>query len=356
MPRKSKSKSTSPTKPPETLALSDLHIYLQSLEKDHQSLLKNIKKKRTELNNFVEQMRTVATEMFHRASPFFKEMGELDQEIHAIFNEIFNTRKMGKQTLAKVQGIYRSLQLGGIISPKFQEDEDEDEELDDLFDNEQQHNDFSEENARNNHQHYQTQPESELSSRAGTNESRKIRQTFLKLAEIFHPDKVTDSETQMTHTEIMKEINKAYQEGDLARLLEIERQYEVGDSIDVNSEDDLTRRCKKLEQQNEILKIQYENLKRELRLSKNTPEGAMLSDHRKAAKQGIDFTGLMLKTLESQINVVREIRNFVRDFKDKKITVQQFSAGPEILRNMNQQFLEDMLEEMFEEFEGVIHF
>ncbi|HLO84963.1 MAG TPA: J domain-containing protein [Nostocaceae cyanobacterium] len=352
MPRKTTSKSP---KQPEILALSDLHIYLQALEKDHQSLLKNIKKKRTELNNFVEQMRTVATEIFHRASPLFKEMGELDQEIHALFNELFSTRKMGKQTYAKVQGIYRSLQLGGIISPRFQEDEDEDEELDDLFDHEQQPNHFSEEH-RQNHQHYQTQPESELSSRAGTNESRKIRQTFLKLAEIFHPDKVTDTETQMSHTEIMKEINKAYQEGDLARLLEIERQYEVGDNIDVNSEDDLTRRCKKLEQQNEILKIQYENLKRELRLAKNTPEGAMLADHRKAAKQGIDSTGLMLKALESQINVVREIRNFVRDFKDKKITVQQFSAGPEILRNMNQQFIEDMLEEMLEQFEVEFNF
>jgi hypothetical protein len=45
----------------------------------------------------------------------------------------------------------------------------------------------------------------------------------------------------MRHTEIMKEINKAYQEGDLARLLEIERRYQVGETIDSNSEDDLTR-------------------------------------------------------------------------------------------------------------------
>ncbi|MFM6476490.1 MAG: molecular chaperone DnaJ, partial [Dolichospermum sp.] len=86
-------------------------------------------------------------------------------------------------------------------------------------------------------------------------------QTFLRLAEIFHPDKVKDNETQMTHTEIMKEINKAYQEGDLARLLEIERQYEVGEAIDNNSEDDLSRRCKNIEQHNQILKTQYEKLK-----------------------------------------------------------------------------------------------
>ncbi|MHC5829381.1 MAG: J domain-containing protein, partial [Nostoc sp.] len=127
--------------------------------------------------------------------------------------------------------------------------------------------------AEGRHQHWQAQESVESASVARTENSRKIRQTFLRLAEIFHPDKVKDSETQRYHTEIMKEINKAYQEGDLARLLEIERIQEVGEVIDNNSEDDLTRKCRTLEQQNQILLTQYENLKRELRLTKNTPEG-----------------------------------------------------------------------------------
>ncbi|MFN6034516.1 MAG: molecular chaperone DnaJ, partial [Dolichospermum sp.] len=173
---------------------------------------------------------------------------------------------------------------------------------------------------------------------------------------IFHPDKVKDNETQMTHTEIMKEINKAYQEGDLARLLEIERKYEVGEIIDNNSENDLSRKCKTIEQQNEILKNQYEKLKQELRLVKNTPEGTMVADYKKATKQGVDCIALMLETMQTQIKMVAEIRDFVQDFKDKKITIKEFLAGPESLRSTQEDMMEELLEKMMEEFGEMMNF
>lgn len=340
MPRTSSSTSHSIKSTP--LALSELHIRLEVLEKEHQSLLKQIKRKRTELNNFIEKMRCLATEIFHRATPSLKKMSDLDREIHALFDEIFTSRKFGKQTEKNIQGVYRKLQMAGIISPKF-EREQEDIGLDELFEN------FQSQGAEHHRQHWQTQQEPADASINIKDESRKIRQTFLKLAEIFHPDKVTDSETQMYHTEIMKEINKAYQDGDLARLLEIEKQHELGEYIDNNSEDDLTRKCKTLEQQNQILKNQYDKLKRELRQAKNTPEGAMVSDSRKAAKKGIDSIEQMLETVEVQINIVTQIRNFVKDFKEQKITIKEFLGGPEVLYSLNQEVMEDLLEQMLSE-------
>jgi hypothetical protein len=351
MARKTKTASSTTVTP---LALSDLHLQLEGLEKEHQSLLKQIKKKRTELNNFVEKMRSLATEVFHRVSPNMKTMAELDAEIHALFAEILNTRKMGKQTQKNIQSLYRSLQMGGIISYKHIEEEkenDDNEELDELFED----ND-SQENHQRRRQFWEAEQDSESPTVARTDESRKIRQTFLRLAEIFHPDKVKDNETQMTHTEIMKEINKAYQDGDLARLLEIERKYEVGETIDNNSEDDLSRRCKNIEQHNQILKNQYEKLKQELRLAKNTPEGSMVADYKKAAKQGIDCIELMLETIQSQTKIVAEIRDFVQDFKDKKITIKEFLAGPESLRSVQEDMMEELLERMMEEFGGMMDF
>ena len=351
MARKTKTASSTTVTP---LALSDLHLQLEGLEKEHQSLLKQIKKKRTELNNFVEKMRSLATEVFHRVSPNMQTMAELDAEIHALFTEILNTRKMGKQTQKNIQSLYRSLQMGGIISYKPIEEEkenDDNEELDELFED----ND-SQENHQRRRQFWEAEQDSESPTVARTDESRKIRQTFLRLAEIFHPDKVKDNETQMTHTEIMKEINKAYQDGDLARLLEIERKYEVGETIDNNSEDDLSRRCKNIEQHNQILKNQYEKLKQELRLAKNTPEGSMVADYKKAAKQGIDCIELMLETIQSQTKIVAEIRDFVQDFKDKKITIKEFLAGPESLRSVQEDMMEELLERMMEEFGGMMDF
>jgi hypothetical protein len=352
MVRKTKTVSSNTVTP---LALSDLHLQLEGLEKEHQSLLKQIKKKRTELNNFVEKMRSLATEVFQRVSPNMKKMAELDTEIHGLFTEILTTRKMGKQTQKNIQSLYRSLQMGGIISYKHIEEEEEEnddnEELNELFEN-----DDSQENHQRRRQFWETEQDSQSPTVPRTEDSRKIRQTFLRLAEIFHPDKVKDNETQMTHTEIMKEINKAYKEGDLARLLEIERKYEVGETIDNNSEDDLTRKCKSIEQQNQILKNQYDKLKQELRLAKNTPEGSMVADYKKAAKQGVDCIALMLETMQAQTKIITEIRDFVWNFKEQKITIKEFLAGPESLRSNQKDMMEELLEKMMEEFGEMMDF
>jgi chaperonin cofactor prefoldin len=346
MPRITSSPSHSTRATP--LALSELHIRLQVLEQKHQSLLKQIKKKRTELKNFIERMRSLATEIFHQASPSFQKMAELDQDIHALFEEIFTTRKFGKQTLKNIEAVYLNLQFTGIISPKTRHQKFN-PELDELFNSSEPESDFSGENAESQNQHWQTQESVESQSVGRTDDKRKIRETFLRLAEIFHPDKVKDSETQRYHTEIMQSINQAYQEGDLARLLEIERIHQVGEVIDNNSEDDLTRKCRTLEQQNQILVTQYENLKQELRLAKNTPEGAMVSDSRKAAKKGIDSMAVMVETIDNQINVVSKVRDFVKDFREEKITIKEFLAGPASMDSLDEEFMEDILEQMLSE-------
>jgi hypothetical protein len=139
----------------------------------------------------------------------------------------------------------------------------------------------------------------------------------------------------------MKEINRAYQEGDLARLLEIERQHHLGETIDNSTEDDVTRRCINLEKQNEILKTQYKKLKQELHLARNTAEGAMVSDSRKAAKQGIDYTSIMLKQLKSQINIIADIHDFIKDFREQKITIKDFLSGPPSLRSIREEMMEE---------------
>ena len=321
--------SPSTFSPATSLALSSFHIRLETLEKEHQWLLKQIKKKRTEQQNFLEQMRAVATEIHSRCTPCFQKMASLDEEIHSLFDEILTARKLGKQTKKNIEQVYRSLQVAGIISVKLSSIQNDLSE--DFFEAEEE-DDFSDSNNQNTNsyqdseQGYQeTQPDFSSANRAKG--SKKIRQTFLRLAEIFHPDKVKDSDIQMHHTEIMKEINKAYQEGDLAKLLEIERLHQVEESFSINSEDDLTRQCNKLEQHNEFLKTQYENLKSELRLAKNTNEGQMVSGYRKAVKEGIDPVSQTVEQLESEIEVTSSICNFVKDFRDKKITIKQFLGG-----------------------------
>lgn len=344
MPRK-KTSVSKVTYSVSSLALSELHIRLETLEEEHKAILKKIKKKQTEIKNFVEQMRSIASQMFTKVSPCMQRIADLDREIHQLFDEILTTRKLGIKSKKTIEEIYENLQEMGLISYKIDND-DEDIELDEMFEtSDEEDREFANQN-RQKYSYDNQQHETASANKSET--SRKIRQTFLKLAEIFHPDKVTDNETQMRHNEIMKEINKAYQEGDIAKLLEIEKQYKLGEIVDINSEDDLTRKCERIEEQNNTLKTQYDNLKRELRQVKNTPEGAIVADYRKAVKQGTDLFEDMIEEIEVQINYVEEVRNFVLDFRDKKITIQKFLKGPSFI-SIKQKMMEEMMEKMMQE-------
>ena len=49
----------------------------------------------------------------------------------------------------------------------------------------------------------------------------------------------------------------------------------------------------------------------------------MVKEYRAAKKQGLDAVAEMVSELKSQLQSLENIRNFVRDFRDKKITHDQ---------------------------------
>ena len=49
------------------------------------------------------------------------------------------------------------------------------------------------------------------------------------------------------------------------------------------------------------------------------------------------------------IEIIEDVRNFVRDFKDKKITVKRFLEGPESIQQLGREMMEEMMEQMFRE-------
>jgi hypothetical protein len=172
-------------------------------------------------------------------------------------------------------------------------------------------------------------------------ELKKIRQLFLRLAESFHPDKVTDTSEKEYRTEIMKEINLAYQNGDLARLLAIEKQQELEAVIDRDSSDDLTRHCTKVEAENAFLKEQLETLKQKLKHTKKSQQGEITAVFQKMTKYGGDPMSEALREVEAHVKVVEQIHKFVHDFRDRRITIKEFIQGPEFLRQ--QQISEEEL-------------
>ena len=334
MPRSQPPTSSTFTESTTSLGLSAFHERYRLLEEEHQWFLKQIKRKRTELKNFFNQMRTVATQIFAQAAPLYQKLNEFDTKIHGLFEEILTQSQLGKNSRQDILGVYHSLQSMGLLSQKkMRVEEDEESELDDLFndlfeeEDTQAEENFFDQNARESHQSSPEDTNSESSTPSP--EAKPIRQTFLRLAALFHPDKVTDPETKMHHTEVMKEVNRAYQEGDIARLLEIEKQHhqQVDINPDNSTQTEIERLCIRREQDNQLLKTQYENLKKELRVARNTPSGEMVKNYRACKKQGIDAVDQIVLELETQVQTIENIYKFVQDFRDKKITIKEFIQG-----------------------------
>jgi chaperonin cofactor prefoldin len=352
MARKPNTATTRETKPasqkpeaPAGLALSDLRIRLEFLEKNNEKLLQQIGKKRTELDNLIEQIQELGRELAQRSAPVLQEMWSIDQQIHAVFAEIFNGRKLGKQTRQNIQRIYQNMQLAGLISPNLdgagQSDQDEMDDFEDDF------ADFGE--ADSEWSGYRSADDlGDSAAKPDRDELKKIRQLFLRLADVFHPDKAGADADQEYHAEVMKEINQAYQNGDLAKLLAIEKQHQMGDMIDRNNEDDLTQRCARVEQENEFLQSQFDSLKQELRLAKNSQEGAMVKDHRQFLKAGIDPISEAISEAEEQCALVKDVYEFVVKFRDKKITIKEFLLGPPMMQQPDEIDIEDLLMEFLE--------
>ena len=78
------------------LAISDLRIRLEFLERDNEKLLKQIEKKRTELSNLLDKIREIGVEVAQRTAPIMQQLLDLDGKIHAMFTEIFNGIPSGK--------------------------------------------------------------------------------------------------------------------------------------------------------------------------------------------------------------------------------------------------------------------
>ncbi len=313
-----------------TLAISELRIGLEFLERENHKLLGKIEKKRTELNNLLDRIRAISVEVSQRSAPILQQLVDLDLKLHAAFAEIFAGKKLGKQTRKNIERVYANLQDAGLISPRREaaraggefETDDSAEPPDWEWGERQDGSSFEVESA--------TPDRDEL---------KKIRQIFLRLAEVFHPDRTADPELRSYHTAVMQEINQAYQSGDLAKLLAIEQKHQLGEIIDRDDRDDLLRRYLQIEREHEFLKSQFEQLKLELRVTKNTHQGSMVTEYQKLSKAGYDPIGELVAQTRSQVETIAEVYRFVIDFRERRITIKDFMKGPPSFQQISEEDL-----------------
>jgi hypothetical protein len=163
-----------------------------------------------------------------------------------------------------------------------------------------------------------------------------VRGLFRKLAEALHPDKVQVEEEKERRTEAMKEITRAYQDGDLARLLELERTWMVGVHLSppIEEVDEIERRCAAQERTNEALRSQLDQLTWELKDLRRSPQAELFSQAERAAKgSGMTPVEWMVQDASAQLEHLRKLIDFVTSFRDGQIDLDEFLAGPSFLND-----------------------
>lgn len=138
-------------------------------------------------------------------------------------------------------------------------------------------------------------------------ERRPLREIFRGLARALHPDQARTEAERSRRTEVMKEITRAYGRGDLARLLELEGEWQATRAPGPDASEaqvDSLARCQELERTNRELLKQVRQLTSEL---KDTKAGSRRAIPRSLARTAAT-AARELQQLEALCELVREFK------------------------------------------------
>jgi hypothetical protein len=183
-----------------------------------------------------------------------------------------------------------------------------------------------------------------------------VRYTFLRLAARYHPDLAADAETQHRHTYILMELNGASRAGDAAALFAFERAMNsaaAGELAATGPDDE--ERCRKLEAEIAMLKDQFRALADQVAAMRRSEMGELVAEYRrlKRATRG-DPIDYFAAEVNEDVESLTEIRDFVRNFRDRKITIAAFVRGPASFQVDTEKELQEAIDDLLHAMVGLV--
>ncbi len=154
-----------------------------------------------------------------------------------------------------------------------------------------------------------------------------LRSLFRRLAVALHPDKVQDAEQRASLTAVMKEVTRAYELGDVARLVELERSWLAAPSR-CEPEQDLVRNTELMVQANQELRRQLRELNAELKSLRDSVAAAAGAPRGGRSRNGEHSQDWLLSELERELSEVQTLRDFARGFLTGEVSLSEFLLGP----------------------------
>jgi hypothetical protein len=288
---------------------------LSGLLRQHQQLLKNVAGKRRELEKLRQQIEEQAAKVAARIVPLQDRLLALDREIHALFKTLLAKKRLTREARTQLRFLYRSLIDEEMLSPAGEEPAEGPPLADD---GDAGRAAWQSDSAGD----WQAELGSAPRPAAQRGAHEGLRGMFLRLARALHPDRAQGSDDLSARTEAMKALNLAYEHGDLAGILEIERRWSAGI---VTASHDLDSRCRALETFNKGLRRQVATLQAELRELRRSEAGRSA---RQSRARGADTIEQMAREGEALIEHLTVVRDQVTAFREGKLTLEQLVEGP----------------------------
>ncbi len=295
----------------------------------HTSVLKRLGQKQRELGRFNDECDELRMQLVEFLLPIEAKGRSLDEAIHLLFENIL-ARKRSKRAKGEIKSLYWQLQLVGTISPRLP-----DQALPGSSSSPSNPfppaeaippaEPFFEENA--------PAPETLRSEphRGRGDDKKNLRSLFLKLAAALHPDKVQDDQEKKRRTQLMKELNRAYQDGDVARIIEIESRLDIGSLAgeDHDPEDVIERRCRVLRTQYELLGKQYNEVLDDLLEARRSMLGeAVIEVRRNKRARLANPLCTIIDPMQESIDYLQKVHDHVEGFSTGKTNLEDFLESP----------------------------
>jgi hypothetical protein len=323
---------------------SPAHLRLEALEKEHERLLRDIGKKKTLRDVTEHAARDAASLMEAKVRPVREAFILTLTQLRDLFAALLgNESRLNRRDKARVRRFYCQV-LPDLAA------ESEAEARDGARDDNDGAPPFGGEGrapaASDTDAGYSATKPSEKNASS-------LRALFRKLAVALHPDKVQDAKERETLTSVMKEITRAYETGDVARLVEIEREW-LAAATPSEHDDEIGRRIERLLQANKELRRQLRALTAELKELKQSISGTDAPRRRgsKGVASPASHVEQMIEDMQRELAQLALLRDFAKSFRDGEIDITEFLLGPPMGTGDEEDPFEQLLGEMLDEMMG----
>jgi hypothetical protein len=285
------------------LALHVTAARAEELLKERERLLRDVNKKKQQVERARAKAARDAEEAYGKMAPFVARHEELVRELGSLFDELLAAGRLVGRARKQVSKLRDFLVIQGFLAPSDESDEGPLDE--DALDEGGEHDRVAEETRA---------PRDVAGARQPGQERRSLRDIFRNLARAVHPDQARQEPERQHRTEVMKEVTRAYEDGDLARLLELERAWQSERAVADGGSSEA--RCRELARINRELLNQVRQLTRELRDVKREARDASLGPLDRVVAQAA-----------RELDDLESVCVQVRKFRDGKSTLADLVRG-----------------------------